>query len=164
MSALLISSAGLQLYLHPVSSLSRLTHLEIFKYHDEEEGNNDASELLVDLSPLPATLKYLRMAYTCVDPACFKYIKCVELTSLDIHWTTNTAAEICNLLQHLPKLKVLTYAGLYPSPTSCFQLPYIACHISATCGELKFCGQDLDVGQAEGIQYDLKQNFNVFLR
>ena len=113
MSSLVVNCTGLQFYLHPVSSLSRLTHLEIFKYLlDEDEQNNEADELLADLSLLPASLRSLVITDCYVDPACFKYIRCVELTRLDIQWTTNTAAEICKLLQRLPQLKVADFAGL----------------------------------------------------
>ena len=108
MSRLHISTPGLQFYLHPVSSLSRLVHLDISKADD----NNVANELLADLLLLPASLRSLVITDFHVDPACFKYMKCVELTRLAISWTTNTAAEICDLLQYLPKLKV-SYAGQY---------------------------------------------------
>ena len=111
MSCLSISSLALQYYLHPVSSLSRLTYLKIHKsidLLDEDEVNSQANERLVDLAILPACLRELVLQNCCVDDACFKHIRCVELTSLDVHWTTNTAAEICNLLQHLPKLKVIS--------------------------------------------------------
>ena len=107
MSSLFVYNLSLQVFLHPLSSLSRLTHLDITKL-DPRGVDNEAHELLADLLLLPASLRDLVIWNCHVDPACFKHVKCVELTKLDVYWTTNTAAEICDLLQHLPKLKVTT--------------------------------------------------------
>lgn len=112
MSSLYIYNPSLQIFLHPLSSLSRLTHLDITKLNPRGI-DNEKYELLADLLLLPASLRDLVIWNCHVDPACFKHLKCVELTKLNIYWTTNTVAEICDLLQHLPQLKVTT--SVYPT-------------------------------------------------
>ena len=103
MSCLDIRSLGTQVFLHPLASCARLQTLDIFF---SPAGPYWVNFLPVDLLNLPSSLRELRLSGVQVDPDAFEYLQIGGLTRLSIRGISNTVAEINQLLQRLPCLKV----------------------------------------------------------
>ena len=100
-----ISNIATRIYLPPLSSLSRLTFLDI-AYEEGEVLPNPGREPLFDMVILPSGLRALELHFCHVDSQSFTHIRCTGLTRLVFCWTDNLIWEVEELLQHLPLLQV----------------------------------------------------------
>ena len=105
---LLVSSPNIQFDLRPLQQCGGLTGLSLT---NEIVDDSVDTELLVDLRLLPPSLRKLDILHCHVETSDFPLLRCTELTSLTFTWTSNTAAEVCQLLQLLPHLKVRRHAS-----------------------------------------------------
>ena len=106
MSSLQVVSRRLgAIMLEPAAKLSALTKLQLvgeILYIDRFLG----VEPFVDLGHLPSALEELSLTAIYAEPTYYRRIYCSHLTRLEVKYSQHTAAEIAELLSHLPALKV----------------------------------------------------------
>ena len=107
MVGLEIGSDRDKLNLKPLSALKQLTYLNL----SGADPFFEEDELQADLSPLPESLRKLKVSRVYVPPDCFKNLKFGELRSLSFGFGQNKQAEIWRLLRYLPVLEVDLIAG-----------------------------------------------------
>ena len=95
----------------PLSALSQLSSLRLNQMPEEEDEDEDEDEvvptMLLDLSPLPSSLRALELLEAQVDPDCHQQLQLTSLTRLVYTWTSSSCSEAVDLMQHLPALQVL---------------------------------------------------------
>ena len=122
MGGLEFSTRRMKLNLKALSTLSGLSHLSLVGVRGKKE------ELSADISVLPRSLKELHLKSVHMPPECFQSLQCVDLTSLSLHYGRNEEEDVHELLQHLPKLKVvLTFCLCIDKSIRKFDLVVISC-------------------------------------
>lgn len=103
-------SSKTQCDLRRVLGFSGLSSLELNS--DAHRGSDPEPEnLILDLRMLPASLMDLETVCYNVDPDSFEQVRCTHLTTLAIIDVQLQPAQICQLLNNLPALKVSAFKG-----------------------------------------------------
>lgn len=104
-----IVSPALAFDLSPLPHLSGLSDLSLT---NETAAFEPRVELPVDLRLLPPSLRRLDIKECYVEPTSFREMIGTCLTELNFTLAINTPAEVCQLMQRLPQLKVSQYSLL----------------------------------------------------
>lgn len=105
LSSLAVWSSGIPYKLYPVLACSRLVCLRL-ENHPTRVILNRMDDLILDLTCLPASLIELQITNYQLHRDSLQFASCPQLTKLALRWTSNTSAEICQYVQHLPHVQV----------------------------------------------------------
>ena len=138
LSNMSISIFGVSRRLRGLQHLSQYSRLHRIKL-----TSSGFRESFVSLSDLPSILRELELdniRFSCAD---LHDIKCIGVTCLSIRsrWKTNSPADLCQLLKHVPALKVPLTLLYFYNPAICLSCKYIGTITESSSNLQELCTQ-----------------------